>query len=240
MPCLNEAATVGTLRREGARLPRARGHRRRGAGRRQRLDRRLARARRARPGPAWSQVAERGYGAALRGGIAAARGRYVIMGDADDSYDFGRLEPFVEKLRAGLSAGDGQPLQGRHPAGRDAAAAPLSRQPGAELRRPAVLPRAGRRLPLRPARLRPRGASARSTCGRTRHGVRERDGGQGGARRLAHRRGADHAAPGRPRPAAAPAQLARRLAAPALPAAVQPALAVPLSRARAARARHAR
>ncbi len=35
-------------------------------------------------------VTERGYGAALRAGIAAARGRYVIMGDADDSYDFSR------------------------------------------------------------------------------------------------------------------------------------------------------
>jgi len=46
-------------------------------------------------------AAERGYGAALRAGIEAARGRYVIIGDADDSYDFGRLEPFVEKLRAG-------------------------------------------------------------------------------------------------------------------------------------------
>jgi glycosyltransferase involved in cell wall biosynthesis len=46
-------------------------------------------------------VADRGYGAALRAGIAAARGRYVIMGDADDSYDFSRLERFVEALRAG-------------------------------------------------------------------------------------------------------------------------------------------
>src|SRR5277367_3745997 len=35
-------------------------------------------------------VTERGYGAALRAGIAAARGRYVILGDADDSYDFSR------------------------------------------------------------------------------------------------------------------------------------------------------
>src|SRR5262245_5570224 len=44
------------------------------------------------------QVAERGYGAALRAGIEAARGRYVIMGDADDSYDFARLDGFVQKL----------------------------------------------------------------------------------------------------------------------------------------------
>jgi glycosyltransferase involved in cell wall biosynthesis len=44
----------------------------------------------------------RGYGNALRTGILAARGRYVIMGDADDSYDFLALDPFVEKLRAGI------------------------------------------------------------------------------------------------------------------------------------------
>jgi glycosyltransferase involved in cell wall biosynthesis len=46
-------------------------------------------------------VADRGYGAALRAGVEAAKGRYVIMGDADDSYDFSRLERFVEALRAG-------------------------------------------------------------------------------------------------------------------------------------------
>ena len=46
-------------------------------------------------------VTARGYGSALRGGIAAARGRYVIMGDADDSYDFSSIFPFVEKLREG-------------------------------------------------------------------------------------------------------------------------------------------
>ncbi len=46
-------------------------------------------------------VTERGYGAALQGGNAAARGKYVIMGDADDSYDFLHLMPFVEKLREG-------------------------------------------------------------------------------------------------------------------------------------------
>jgi hypothetical protein len=39
----------------------------------------------------------------LRGGIDAARGTYVIMGDSDDSYDFSRLEPFLEKLREGYA-----------------------------------------------------------------------------------------------------------------------------------------
>lgn len=46
-------------------------------------------------------VPTRGYGAALQGGIASARGQFVIMGDADDSYDFRNLLPFVEKLREG-------------------------------------------------------------------------------------------------------------------------------------------
>lgn len=46
-------------------------------------------------------IPERGYGAALNGGCAAALGKYVIMGDADDSYDFSSLAPFLERLRAG-------------------------------------------------------------------------------------------------------------------------------------------
>jgi glycosyltransferase involved in cell wall biosynthesis len=57
-------------------------------------------------------VGERGYGAALQGGIAAARGRYVLMGDADDSYDFGALWPFVEKLREGYDLVMGNRFQG--------------------------------------------------------------------------------------------------------------------------------
>src|SRR5438046_3850987 len=48
-------------------------------------------------------VAERGYGSALGAGIAAARGKFVIIGDADDSYDFGNLAPFVDKLREGYA-----------------------------------------------------------------------------------------------------------------------------------------
>ena len=46
-------------------------------------------------------VPAKGYGSALMGGIEAARGDYVIMGDADDSYDFSKLDAFVERLRAG-------------------------------------------------------------------------------------------------------------------------------------------
>lgn len=68
-------------------------------------------------------VPERGYGAALTGGIAAARGTYVIMGDADDSYDFGAIQPFLEKLREGydlvmgcrLPAGGGVIMPGAMP-----------------------------------------------------------------------------------------------------------------------------
>ena len=50
-------------------------------------------------------VETRGYGSALRGGIVAARGRYVVMGDADDSYDFTQLGDFVNKLDEGYDLG---------------------------------------------------------------------------------------------------------------------------------------
>jgi glycosyltransferase involved in cell wall biosynthesis len=57
-------------------------------------------------------IPDRGYGAALLGGIRAARGTYVIMGDADDSYDFTALDPFVEKLRAGYELVMGNRFRG--------------------------------------------------------------------------------------------------------------------------------
>jgi len=68
-------------------------------------------------------VRERGYGNALRGGIDAAKGRYVIMGDADGSYDFGEIPRFLEKLREGfelvqgcrLERGGGRVLPGAMP-----------------------------------------------------------------------------------------------------------------------------
>jgi glycosyltransferase involved in cell wall biosynthesis len=47
------------------------------------------------------RIANKGYGSALIGGIDAASGRFVIMADADDSYDFSQLDAFVEGLRAG-------------------------------------------------------------------------------------------------------------------------------------------
>ncbi|HKX10889.1 MAG TPA: glycosyltransferase family 2 protein [Stellaceae bacterium] len=53
-----------------------------------------------------------GYGNALIGGIRAAHGKYIIMGDSDDSYDFGALEPFVEKLRAGYQLVMGNRFRG--------------------------------------------------------------------------------------------------------------------------------
>ncbi|MDB4881174.1 MAG: arnC 1 [Gemmatimonadetes bacterium] len=69
-------------------------------------------------------VPVRGYGAALMGGFEAARGTYILMGDADDSYDFGELPKFVARLREGyelvqgcrLPAGGGTVAPGAMPA----------------------------------------------------------------------------------------------------------------------------
>ena len=57
-------------------------------------------------------VPVRGYGSALYHGTLAARGRYVIMGDSDDSYDFSDLQAFVDKLRAGYELVMGNRFQG--------------------------------------------------------------------------------------------------------------------------------
>jgi glycosyltransferase involved in cell wall biosynthesis len=58
------------------------------------------------------QVRDRGYGSALRNGILAARGRYVVMGDADDSYDLSNLGPFVARLREGYDVIMGNRFRG--------------------------------------------------------------------------------------------------------------------------------
>ncbi len=100
MPCLNEAQTVGrcvtkalqALRRAGVpgEVIVADNGSSDGSGE-------IARENGARVVP----VERRGYGSALQAGIAAARGPYVIMGDADDSYDFTNIAPFIEELREG-------------------------------------------------------------------------------------------------------------------------------------------
>ncbi|MGQ0833486.1 MAG: glycosyltransferase family 2 protein, partial [Gammaproteobacteria bacterium] len=100
MPCLNEAATIGSC------IAKARGFLERTGIEGEVLiadngSEDGSRALAERAGARVVDVTERGYGAALAGGIAAARGRYIIMGDADDSYDFGRLDGFIARLREG-------------------------------------------------------------------------------------------------------------------------------------------
>lgn len=57
-------------------------------------------------------VPQRGYGAALLGAIAAARGRFILMGDSDQSYDFGHAPRYVDKLRAGFDLVMGNRFKG--------------------------------------------------------------------------------------------------------------------------------
>ncbi len=100
MPCLNERDTLATCIRKAAGFLRGSGI----SGEIVVADNgsndgspEIARA----EGARLIEVAERGYGAALLGGIKAAKGKFVIMGDADDSYDFSQLAPFLERLREG-------------------------------------------------------------------------------------------------------------------------------------------
>lgn len=73
------------------------------------------------------KVQDKGYGSALMGGIAAARGKFIIMGDADDSYDFGHIASFVEELRRGSDLVMGNRFLGGI---RDGAMPPLHRYLG--------------------------------------------------------------------------------------------------------------
>jgi glycosyltransferase involved in cell wall biosynthesis len=111
MPCLNEAATVGVC------VNKARGAMERHGIRGEVVvadngstdgSQQIAAEAEARV----VRVETRGYGSALRAGIAAARGRYVLMGDADNSYDFTRLDEFVGKLREGYDLVMGNRFQG--------------------------------------------------------------------------------------------------------------------------------
>jgi glycosyltransferase involved in cell wall biosynthesis len=111
MPCLNEAATIGVCIRkafesferlgiDGEVVVADNGSTDRSQAIAEELGARVV------------PVAARGYGSALTGGIAAARGRWVIMGDADDSYDFADLEPFVMRLREGYELVNGNRFKG--------------------------------------------------------------------------------------------------------------------------------
>lgn len=100
MPCLNEAETLATC------IDKATGYLARSGVVGEVLiadngstdgSQQIARAHGARV----ADIPVKGYGAALIGGMESARGTYVIMGDADDSYDFENLDPFVARLRAG-------------------------------------------------------------------------------------------------------------------------------------------
>src|SRR5271163_254728 len=58
------------------------------------------------------RVPQRGYGAALRAGITGARGAFIVMGDADDSYDFSELPRFVEMWHKGFDVVMGNRFRG--------------------------------------------------------------------------------------------------------------------------------
>jgi glycosyltransferase involved in cell wall biosynthesis len=112
MPCLNEAATVGVCVQKA--LDALKLHGIRGEvvvadngstdGSQQ-----IARELGARVVP----VEQRGYGSALQSGIAAAYGEFVLMGDADDTYDFSQLNEFVSKLREGYDLVMGNRFRGK-------------------------------------------------------------------------------------------------------------------------------
>jgi len=100
MPCLDEARTVAVCVRKALDVCRAAGISAEilvaDNGSKDGSDE-LARA----VGARVIHVAEKGYGAALRAGIEQARGRYVVMGDADDSYEFEDVPRFLDRLRQG-------------------------------------------------------------------------------------------------------------------------------------------
>src|SRR5688572_31578975 len=111
MPCLNEAETIAVcMRKACAFMERAGIHGEVLIADNGSADGSQELARR--HGARVVDISSRGYGAALHGGIQQARGRYIIMGDADDSYDFERLDGFVEHLRAGADLVMGNRFRG--------------------------------------------------------------------------------------------------------------------------------
>ena len=158
MPCLNEAETIEVCVRKAVKFIADSGIERRGAGRRQRLDRRLAGSWPRRAGARVVAVPERGYGAALMGGIA--RGARRVRDHGRRRRQLRLREPRRRSSSSCAPAHDlvmGNRFKGGIAPGAMPLPAPLPGQPGAVVHRPAVLPHPGRRLPLRPARLLARG-----------------------------------------------------------------------------------
>jgi hypothetical protein len=113
MPCLNEADTIGTCVDKAQRALAEHGIQ----------GEVIVADNGSSDGSSEIARSKRGFGHALMGGITAARGRYVLMGDADDSYDFLEIPCFLEKLREGcelvqgcrLPSGGGRVLEGAMP-----------------------------------------------------------------------------------------------------------------------------
>ena len=97
---------------------------------------------------------ERGYGSAYLAGFAAARGRYILMADADLTYDFRGDPALPGRARRRRRHGDRQPDE-EHPARSDAVASPLHRQPAALGAAQPALPDRRRRCALRHAGVAP-------------------------------------------------------------------------------------
>jgi len=112
IPCLNEEATVGTCVRKAREALEGMGV----AGEVVVVDNGStdgSKEAALREGARVVEEARKGYGAALLAAFASARGKYLVMGDADDTYDFTRIAEFVEPLRRGADLVVGDRLGGR-------------------------------------------------------------------------------------------------------------------------------
>ena len=135
-------------------------------------------------------VKEKGYGNALRGGIQAASGKWIVMGDADESYDFSETDRFVKKFQEGFELVRRLPSAERrrqNSAGRNAIHTSLVREPALFANGATYVCRAYSRCLLRPpwihtGTVRSAGPSMR------RNGIRHRNDHQSQLTRCAHRR----------------------------------------------------
>ena len=166
-------------------------------------------------------------------GIAAARGEFVLMGDADDSYDFQELTKFLPQLSEGydlvqgcrLPSGGGVILPRRH-----AVAAPLVWQSRAVVHRQSLVPGASSRHLLRVCGRSGAKVSEHLPAALHRHGIRDGDDREGDAYEAAHRRSAHYAAPGRsPIASTSLADIPRWLEDVEILSAVQSAASLPLA-----------